>query len=102
MANLDFVQLTAAQQEAVQGAYGRDLSAEGLRPLECAGCAVYLGATPLGENTYYWHYGASEGFVTLPIGDDRPDFDYGSGNLFVGGREFTTDGKEVPAPPFRS
>lgn len=91
---ISFEQLTPDQQALVTGAYDTDRSSEGLSKLECAGCAVYLGETPIGKHTHFWHYGASDGFVVLPVGGDA-QLDYDSGNLFFGDREFTTEGKEI-------
>jgi hypothetical protein len=87
--NIDFEALTPSQQEKVSACGGN-----------CSGCAIYLGATPAGEHTYAWHYGVSSGYTVLPVADDSPYFDYESGNISVGEREFTTDGQEVLPPAF--
>ncbi len=92
MISISFENLTQDQQTLVQDAYGT-------REYSCAGCAVYLGQTPAGEHTYFWHYGSSDGYVALPHRDDTPYYDYSSGNITVCGHEYTTDGEEVlPAP----
>lgn len=100
MTAVSFEMLNPVQQEAVQGAYGTDRSAEGLKSLECAGCVVYIGETAAGKNTYFWHYGASDGYVALPTNGEMAQLDYESGHIFVLDREFTTEGEEIAPPPF--
>lgn len=85
--SISFEQLTAQQKAVVQ-----DDSPE------CSGCALYIGRTPAGPHTYFWHYGASSGYVALPLRGE-PGYDYESGNIFIKNREFTVEGKEV-TPPF--
>jgi hypothetical protein len=93
MSIIEFEALENDQQTKVQDAYGT-------REHQCSGCAVYLGKTSAGEHTYFWHYGVSDGYAVLLVADESPYYDYDSGNITVGGREFTTDGVEVLTPPF--
>jgi hypothetical protein len=103
-----FENLTAEQKKKIQDAFGTQKHS-------CSGCAVYLGKTEIGEHTYFWHYGASDGYVVLPIGREGVNsgyggyefahFDYESGNITLntpeGNREFTTEGVEILPPPFQ-
>ena len=91
--NIEFEALAHDQQTKVRSAYGT-------RERQCSGCAVYIGKTSAGEHTYFWHYGVSEGYVVLPVGSTAPFFNYESGTVWIGDREFTTDGQEVLPPPF--
>ncbi|GEM_PF-5516239 len=99
---INFEMLTPEQREVVSSAYGTDRSAERLPNLECAGCVRYLGATTAGAHTYFWHYGVSDGYLTLPIGEQQPELNYNTLTIttFNGGtREWTNDGEET-TPPF--
>ncbi len=100
-----FDSLTADQKNRVENSFGT-------RESMCSGCAVYLGKTQEGEHTYFWHYGASDGYVVLPIGRGGANsgyefahYDYESGNITLntpdGSREFTTEGVEILPPPFQ-
>ena len=95
--------LTQDQKDKVYSCGGEFWTGTPFRRMECAGCTKYLGATALGENTTFWHYGASSGYVALPF-PGEPHFSYDSGLLYLTdpsgiGREFALDGEDV-TPPF--
>jgi len=90
MANVNFEDLNPVQQDAVQYAFCGG----------CAGCVAYIGETPAGSNTYFWHYGVSDGYVALPTNGESAQLDYESGHIFVVDREFDLDGLEILPPPF--
>ena len=93
-----YAQLTTEQKELVQGANAYQ-DGNGCWK-QCSGCAEYLGQTALGEHTFYWHYGNGDGYVALPVAEGQLSYDYDSGHITVGNREFDREGEEILPPPF--
>lgn len=90
--------LTEEQQQKRGTAWGTRSATTG-KIIECpGGCIIYLGATWLGEHTYFWHYGASDGYVVLGEGCENPHLDYGTLEVTTfspsGERKWDLDGVE--------
>ncbi len=93
--NVDFEALTPSQQDIIKDAYGT-------HEYPCSGCAVYLGATPEAEHSYFLHYGVSDWYVSLPIADEGVTLNYeDGGSIDAGGRLFDLKGVEIIPPPFQ-